>query len=192
VGASARDDDGDKDPGAMDRGYLVRWDAPGLLSIRGGKLTLALTGARQVLAAVSRASCDLRLPRVVAPPFSLPALSGAPPPGAALRGELEKIVPMVTADRLLATYGARSGELLPLLAAPSARWPLFPGLPHLAAEWQHARRFEWAISFEDFARRRGDLWLLHAVGALGVPSPPFDTAATRPSLHTGPFHGRAA
>src|SRR6185503_4497820 len=48
--------------GALDRDYAVSWDQPGLLALRGGKLTLALDGARGALRALNRERPTLGLP----------------------------------------------------------------------------------------------------------------------------------
>jgi glycerol-3-phosphate dehydrogenase len=55
--------------GAMDRDYAVSWDQPGLLAVRGGKLTLALDGARRALRALNRQGPALGLP-----PLGIPGL----------------------------------------------------------------------------------------------------------------------
>jgi glycerol-3-phosphate dehydrogenase len=55
------------DTGALDRDYVVNWDAPGLLAVRGGKLTLALTGARRALSAIARERHALSLPPLAIP-----------------------------------------------------------------------------------------------------------------------------
>lgn len=65
---------------ALDRDYDVRWEEPALLAIRGGKLTLAMHGARRALAAVSRERTSIGLPKLVIPSAGeLPALVGTPP-----------------------------------------------------------------------------------------------------------------
>jgi glycerol-3-phosphate dehydrogenase len=70
--------------GALDRDYDLRWDEPGLLAVRGGKLTLALHGARCALAALTRARRELGLP-----PLTVPAAG-------ALRGPLPTPGPAVS------------------------------------------------------------------------------------------------
>jgi hypothetical protein len=49
--------------GALDRGYLLDWPLPGLLALRGGKLTLALSAARQALRAIDARAGRLGLTR---------------------------------------------------------------------------------------------------------------------------------
>jgi glycerol-3-phosphate dehydrogenase len=63
--------------GTLDRDYVVAWDEPGLLAVRGGKLTLALHGARRALAALKSARHALGLPDFVVPPVG--ALPGPLP-----------------------------------------------------------------------------------------------------------------
>ena len=65
--------------GALDRGYVVAWDEPGLLAVRGGKLTLALDGARRALRALRAEAVTLGLPDVAVPAFG--ALSAPTPAG---------------------------------------------------------------------------------------------------------------
>jgi glycerol-3-phosphate dehydrogenase len=55
--------------GVLDRGYVVAWDEPGLLAVRGGKLTLALDGARRALGALAARAATLGLPEIAVPPF---------------------------------------------------------------------------------------------------------------------------
>jgi glycerol-3-phosphate dehydrogenase len=71
------------DPGALDRGYVVAWDEPGLLAVRGGKLTLALDGARSALRALGAEAKTLGLPPIAIPPFGALCAPG----GAAGRAE---------------------------------------------------------------------------------------------------------
>jgi glycerol-3-phosphate dehydrogenase len=60
---------GDGDVGALDRDYVVAWDEPGLLALRGGKLTLALDGARNALRAMRAEAEALGLPEIDVAPF---------------------------------------------------------------------------------------------------------------------------
>lgn len=70
---------------ALDRDYVVSWDRPGLLTVRGGKLTLALDGARRALRALDRARVPLGLPSLTVPTAGqlrpLPALIPCSPTG---------------------------------------------------------------------------------------------------------------
>jgi glycerol-3-phosphate dehydrogenase len=77
---------GGGDTGALDRGYAVAWDEPGFLAVRGGKLTLALDGARQALRALGAEAAALGLPEIAVPPFG--ALSQPAPTLAATRQRL--------------------------------------------------------------------------------------------------------
>lgn len=63
---------------ALDRDYAIGWQEPGLLAVRGGKLTLGLDGARRALHALRRQRRALGLPRLTVPavgtlPGPLPA-----------------------------------------------------------------------------------------------------------------------
>jgi glycerol-3-phosphate dehydrogenase len=60
---------GGGDVGALDRDYVIAWDEPGLLALRGGKLTLALDGARRALHALRAEAEALGLPEVDVAPF---------------------------------------------------------------------------------------------------------------------------
>jgi glycerol-3-phosphate dehydrogenase len=68
---------GDGDAGALDRDYVIAWDEPGLLALRGGKLTLALDGARGALRALRAQAEPLGLPAIHVPAFG--ALSALVP-----------------------------------------------------------------------------------------------------------------
>jgi glycerol-3-phosphate dehydrogenase len=58
----------------LDRDYAVGWQEPGLLFIRGGKLTLGLDGARRALRALRAQSRALGLPDIIVPAVgTLPA-----------------------------------------------------------------------------------------------------------------------
>jgi glycerol-3-phosphate dehydrogenase len=65
--------------GALDRGYVVGWDEPGLLAVRGGKLTLALDGARRALLALAAEARAFGLPEIAVPPFGALTASPAAP-----------------------------------------------------------------------------------------------------------------
>ncbi|MEO5769185.1 MAG: FAD-dependent oxidoreductase [Polyangia bacterium] len=75
---------------ALDRDYVVSWDRPGLLAVRGGKLTLALDGARSALRAIDRARVPLGLPPLAVPAAGrlppLPALTPSSPIGVSASG----------------------------------------------------------------------------------------------------------
>jgi glycerol-3-phosphate dehydrogenase len=67
----------------LDRDYAVAWEEPGLLVLRGGKLTLGLDGARRALRALQRQRRALALPDIVVPAVGtltapLPARSPRP------------------------------------------------------------------------------------------------------------------
>ena len=68
------------DAGSLDRGYVVTWDEPGFLALRGGKLTLAFDGARAALRALRAQAGALGLPSIVVPRFG--ALAASPPSSA--------------------------------------------------------------------------------------------------------------
>lgn len=75
---------------ALDRDYVVSWDRPGLLAVRGGKLTLALDGARSALRAIDHARGPLGLPSLAVPAAGrlspLPALTSCSPTGVSPSG----------------------------------------------------------------------------------------------------------
>jgi glycerol-3-phosphate dehydrogenase len=71
---------GGGDTGALDRGYVVAWDEPGLLAVRGGKLTLALDGARGALRALGAQAPALGLPEIGALPFGALSAPATPRP----------------------------------------------------------------------------------------------------------------
>jgi glycerol-3-phosphate dehydrogenase len=78
------------DPGTLDRGYVVNWDAPGLLAVRGGKLTLALTGARQALSVITRERRRLSLPLLNIPRTGQLRPLSQPPQAVAGAGWMER------------------------------------------------------------------------------------------------------
>src|SRR5450432_140501 len=78
---------GGGDAGALDRGYVVASDEPGCLAMRGGKLTLALDGARRALRALRAEARALCLPEIAVPAFgALSAPVALPAPRRAVRG----------------------------------------------------------------------------------------------------------
>jgi glycerol-3-phosphate dehydrogenase len=158
-----------KDAGAIDRDYVISWDAPRLLTLRGGTLTLALEGARRALTAMRRASSRLGLaPFGVAQAGELPPV-GRRPQGATRDGLARALrelgLPMTTADHIVTSYAVDEAQTLLALmrTQPSLRQPLREGLPHVTAEWRFARQNEGARCWEDFARRRSDLALRASV-----------------------------
>ncbi len=156
------------DPGRLDRGYAIRWDGPGLLSIRGGKMTLALHGARQALEVARRSAAALGLPSFTAPgPGELPPLDR--PADARRRLDL----PASARQHLLASYGeAELTALAALLAArPGLATPIAPGLPFIAAERALAAHLDGARRWDDFAVRRSDLALRLSARSLPTAAP---------------------
>jgi glycerol-3-phosphate dehydrogenase len=83
---------GSGDVGALDRGYMLEWPAPGLLAMRGGKLTLALSAAREALVSIDRDAKSLGL--APAGPLledRLPALQPTRTPIAQLSGGADPV-----------------------------------------------------------------------------------------------------
>jgi glycerol-3-phosphate dehydrogenase len=148
------------DPEAMDRGYQLSWDAPGLLALRGGKLTLAPQAARAALRAIHRRRGRLGLQALAIPP-ALPPLPAVPAEGERpflIDQVLTAGLPLVQAERLVNQYGRAAADIAGIVAADaSSAQPLAPGLPQLTAELIHARRSLAADGYEDFARRRSDV-----------------------------------
>ena len=144
----------------MDRGYQLSWDAPGLLALRGGKLTLAPAAARSALRAIHRRRARLGL-QALAIPAALPPLPTVPAEGERpflIDQVLSAGLPLAQAERLVNQYGRAAADIAGIVAAdPASAQPLSPGLPQLNAELIHARRALAADGFEDFARRRSDL-----------------------------------
>ena len=154
------------DPQAMDRGYQLSWDAPGLLALRGGKLALAPAAARSALKAIHRRRARLRLESLAIPEQlpPLPAVPGEGERGFLIDQVLSAGLSVGQAERLVALYGRAAADIAGIVIAdPTAARPLSDGLPHLAAELVHARQALAADGFEDFARRRSDLVFESAV-----------------------------
>ena len=166
-------DDGASEAKAATRDYVMRLDAPAgrapALAVYGGKLTTHRRLAEAVLA---------RLAEVLPKRTGLPAgwTAGAPLPGgdfphdgrAALAAELRAAHPWLEAaeaDRLVATWGTESRDLLAGAAARTDMGPNF-GAGLTAREVDRMMEIEWAETAEDVLWRRTRLGLrIDEVGA---------------------------
>jgi glycerol-3-phosphate dehydrogenase len=164
--------------GRADRRYVARWEEPGLLTLWGGKLTLALEGARLALRRLGDASRMLGLPRVVVPAWGtlapLDEIRTASWSPSAVSERLRVLgVGQASVAHLVATHGARTGELLWLIERDrSLREPIVRGAPHLLAEAAYAQQTEMALSPGDFLSRRSQLglWLACARRSETIPT----------------------
>lgn len=150
----------------VSRDFRVVEDAPGLLSVLGGKLTTYRRAARQALKQVDR---RLRRRRGGAP---------APSPATMTGVELEELRGWLEDERgalgwddpvvrhLLASFGRESREILRYAQGEELRRRLVPSLPYVWAEVAYAVDHEMALRLEDVLVRRTGL--LHEDPAHGM------------------------
>ncbi len=139
---------------AVSRREKIIRDAPGLISLIGGKLTTYRSVARRV---IRRALRDLRPPTGVMPteePRSLPQTAKDEP------GKMEALgFGPETLDHLEMTAGPQMQELVRILEDTSLRERLLPDLPYVRGQVAYAVRHEMALRLEDVLVRR--LRVLH-------------------------------
>jgi glycerol-3-phosphate dehydrogenase len=125
---------------AVSRMHRIAADAPGLVSVIGGKLTGYRAIAEEVVDAVCR--------QLGHTSRSSTAVTPLPGGDAARRGP----------DTLEAIYGGRASRVRALAdAEPALAQPLAPGYPDIAAQVVYAVRHEWCTTLDDFVRRRSYL-----------------------------------
>ena len=147
------------DVGRISRRARVREEAPGLLSVLGGKFTTYRAVAERVVDAV-----ESRLDRpVTACTTALTPLPGGDVPPMNDYFQVAEDLLVKKYDHLeigvlrylLGTYGSRHLEILRLLDEdPRGAERIEPGLPFTLAEVRHAVQFEMARSLDDVVRRR--------------------------------------
>ncbi len=152
---------------AVSRDFEIREDAPGMLTIAGGKLTSHRNMAEKL---IDRAA-GLLEERFDAPPARGCDTARVPLPGGdfedldLLRREIAALaapyhLPPSSVERLAAAYGTRARQVIDLLAGrPALREPLAEDLPYLAAEAVYAAREEMVVHLEDVVFRRTRLGL---------------------------------
>ncbi|MFQ6012991.1 MAG: glycerol-3-phosphate dehydrogenase/oxidase [Thermoplasmata archaeon] len=139
---------------SVSRREKILWDAPGLLTLIGGKLTTYRRVARRV---VRRAFRDL--PPVCGgqgAPSRRPAGVPTPQQGedrARDRGQALGLEPE-TIDHLIGAFGPELEELYAHLEAKPLREPIVPDLPYVRGEVAYAVRHEMALRLEDVLARR--------------------------------------
>jgi glycerol-3-phosphate dehydrogenase len=136
----------------ISRRHQVRRARPGLITVRGGKLT---TYRRIAAAAVDAAAVDLG----AVPPSgtaTLPLHGAAPAPSLRLtRRTLEADgVPADVAASLVRRHGIDAPIVLTHARRTGGTDRLLPDLPYLVGEVAHAAEHEWASTVEDVLARR--------------------------------------
>jgi glycerol-3-phosphate dehydrogenase len=148
-----------RDPGKISREAVVFDDAPGLISILGGKYSTYRAVAERVTDRVQRELGQSRSTCMTA----LEALpGGASPPLEDYFSMAERILttryPGLEVEQLrylVQTYGSRHTEVLREFGDhPDEVRPIEPGLPFTVAEVRYAIRHEMARELEDILRRR--------------------------------------
>jgi glycerol-3-phosphate dehydrogenase len=157
--------------GQLSRRYTMQWDADGVLTILGGKLTLHRRMARAALGAIARQGAlgGFR-PSTAHDMAPLPGAVWSTPPSEVTAALLQHGLSHVSAAHLTDTYGARAAAFVTLLRErPDWARRIAAPLPHVWAEVGFAMRHEMAVCADDFLRRRGDLALRLAAEGLDVP-----------------------
>jgi glycerol-3-phosphate dehydrogenase len=135
----------------VSRMHQVSTDAPGLLSVLGGKLTGYRAIAEEVVDSVCRHLGHAGACRSASTPL----------PG----GDSERSgIP-----HLDAVYGSRAPRVQALAEQePALERTLAPGQPEMAAEVVYAVRYEWCQRLDDFIRRRSLLGFQPDRGAIAA------------------------
>lgn len=146
---------GQKETGKVSREHSITMVAPGVIAVRGGKLTTYRDMASQAVHLAAR-QIGRRGERRARTDLS-------PLPGGALAGELETEINIAAretgetrlAEHLLRAYGAEWRDVWMLATSnPCLREPVQEGLPYLMAEVQFAVEREMARSLGDVLVRR--------------------------------------
>ena len=145
--------DGAGTPGSVSREHAVHWNAPGLLSVSGGKLTTYRSMAEDVVDEIARSVGD---PAVHAPTARVPL------PGGDMRSfdeELaharEAIGAEDVAYHLVAAYGTEWRDVWAIVQNDNALVArVAPELPYIAAEIHWAVEQEMALTLADILVRR--------------------------------------
>jgi glycerol-3-phosphate dehydrogenase len=143
-------------PSAVSREHDIWVDRRGVLTVAGGKLTTMRSMAEQAVDQLIELLRDRGFDRALSPCVT----SFRPLPGAARAPDLDgfELAGDVRAH-LVATYGARAGQVAALAAGHEAlARRLVPGLPYLRAEVTFAARRDHAFEVEDVLRRRVPLF----------------------------------
>jgi glycerol-3-phosphate dehydrogenase len=146
---------GGKDTTKVSRNHQVRRDAPGFVSVAGGKYTTYRIMARDAVDAAAHelpfaveASRTADLPLLGAVGFSVARSRAAAHPGAA---GLER----AQLDRLVSRWGSLALEVLDVIAADPALGEPVPGADeYLCAEISYATSHEGALHVDDVLTRR--------------------------------------
>lgn len=147
---------------AMSRDYRIECPEPGLLAIRGGKMTLHRRIAED---AVSAIISRLGMNSALEPSPRAQSVDGVLPTRLARAG-----VSAALSQKVVERYGRRASRFLHLLAEnPGWAEPILPSLPYIWAEVPYAIRYEMAVYAEDFLRRRTDLAVQARAENLKVP-----------------------
>jgi glycerol-3-phosphate dehydrogenase len=173
------------DAGHATREHAIAADTPGLLTVRGGKLTTYRAMAAQAVDAAAR-SLGRTAPRR-APTDRVPLPGGDI---VSVNDEIAEARPTVgspaRAEHLVRMYGSEWRAVWALVRhEPALGTPLVPGLPYLAAEAVHAVEREMAMTLADILVRRlhpafeirdHGLAVAPAVASLVAPALGWDTA----------------
>ncbi len=159
------EEDGEEEAGAVSRDHVITEDAPGLVTVSGGKLTSYRQMAED---AVDRTADFLERAFETEPDRGCDT-DEAPLPG----GDFEELgelcrdlradagvrgVPPASVDRLARAHGTRAEEVLALAEDRSElAEPVVEDRPYLAAEVVRAARDEMALHVEDVVFRRTHL-----------------------------------
>jgi glycerol-3-phosphate dehydrogenase len=159
AGVRALDPRDDTSAGKVTREAMVFDDAPGLISILGGKYTTYRAVAERVTDRIQR---ELGLRRTACRTAEEPLPGGENPPMedyfSVAEGILTTRYPGLEVEQLrylVQTYGSRHAEVLREFGDdPADLAPIEPGLPFTAAEVRYAAHHEMARTLDDVLRRR--------------------------------------
>jgi glycerol-3-phosphate dehydrogenase len=145
--------DGGADPGSTSREHSIRWTAPGLLTVSGGKLTTYRSMAASVVDHVAH---------TLGVPLRRAATHRDRLPGGDL-GSLEEEIAVARAtigiaplaEHLVRNHGTEWRTVWEIVGSNTAlSAPVVPTLPYIVAELHHAVEHEMALTLGDLLIRR--------------------------------------
>jgi glycerol-3-phosphate dehydrogenase len=166
----------DKDESAVSRkhaliDHAVQGDAPGLLSVVGGKIT-GYRGIAEDAVNLAAKKLGLKTPTSTAKTL-LPGGTVSPLEDFTTRFQAEAAelgLSQAQATHLINLYGSRAREVLTLVQAdPTLAQPLHPAYPVLRAQVKLAVEQEQCLTLCDFMMRRSDLYFTPDQGRQAAP-----------------------
>jgi glycerol-3-phosphate dehydrogenase len=150
--------DGGSDPGSTSREHSIRWTAPGLLTVSGGKLTTYRSMAASVVDHVAH-TLGVSVRRAATHREPLPGgdMSSLDEEIEAARATIEPALgtPAPLAEHLVRNHGTDWRSVWAIVGSnPALSAPVVPTLPYIVAELHHAVEHEMSLTLGDLLIRR--------------------------------------